>query len=62
MLVGVASQGATGHIYPLLGFADTLLARKAVDRPRGWAFVAVDAGSAAVLITRTAQVKTPSQP
>ena len=26
MLVGVASQGATGHIYPVLGFADALLA------------------------------------
>jgi Erythromycin biosynthesis protein CIII-like, C-terminal domain/Erythromycin biosynthesis protein CIII-like, N-terminal domain len=26
MLVGVASHGATGHIYPLLGFADTLQA------------------------------------
>jgi Erythromycin biosynthesis protein CIII-like, C-terminal domain/Erythromycin biosynthesis protein CIII-like, N-terminal domain len=26
MLVGVASHGATGHIYPLLGFADVLLA------------------------------------
>jgi UDP-glucoronosyl and UDP-glucosyl transferase len=25
MLVGVASHGATGHIYPLLGFADALL-------------------------------------
>jgi UDP:flavonoid glycosyltransferase YjiC (YdhE family) len=26
MRVGVASHGATGHIYPLLGFADVLLA------------------------------------
>jgi UDP:flavonoid glycosyltransferase YjiC (YdhE family) len=26
MRVGVASHGATGHIYPLLGFADVLVA------------------------------------
>ena len=26
MRVGVASHGATGHIYPLLGFTDVLLA------------------------------------
>jgi hypothetical protein len=26
MRVGVASHGAIGHIYPLLGFADVLLA------------------------------------
>jgi UDP:flavonoid glycosyltransferase YjiC (YdhE family) len=26
MRVGVASHGATGHIYPLLSFADVLLA------------------------------------
>jgi UDP:flavonoid glycosyltransferase YjiC (YdhE family) len=32
MRVGVASHGATGHIYPLLGFADVLLAAGLANR------------------------------
>jgi hypothetical protein len=33
------------------------LRRKAVDQLGGWAFVAADAGSAAALITRVAQLR-----
>ena len=32
MRVGVASYGDTGHIYPLLGFADVLLAAGLANR------------------------------